>query len=54
MIGLSSDEGTLMMRKIMENRTIQIVDDKILALDIADIAKQAHYWRRSIRRPEGR
>jgi CRP-like cAMP-binding protein len=54
MVGLSPDDGNLMMRKIMENRTIQIVDDKILALDIGDIAKQAHYWRRSVRQPEAR
>jgi CRP-like cAMP-binding protein len=46
MVGLSPDEGALMMRKIMENRTIQIVDDKIFALDIQDIAKQAAFFSR--------
>jgi CRP-like cAMP-binding protein len=51
MVGLSMDDGAMMMRKVMENRTIQIVDDKILALDIQDIAKQAANFKRTIRKP---
>jgi CRP-like cAMP-binding protein len=50
MVGLSHEEGALMMRKVMENRSIQIVDDKILALDIQDIVKQAHYFKQAARR----
>jgi CRP-like cAMP-binding protein len=48
MVGLSQEDGALMIRKIMENRTIQIVDDKILALDIQDIAKQAAFYSRQV------
>ncbi|GHV73846.1 Crp/Fnr family transcriptional regulator [Spirochaetia bacterium] len=52
MVGLSPDEGALMMRKIMENRTIQIVDEKILALDIQDIVKQASLNSRPVRKSQ--
>jgi hypothetical protein len=51
MIGLTPEEGEPMMRKILENRSIQIVDDKIHTLDIREIVKRALYWRRAIHKP---
>jgi CRP-like cAMP-binding protein len=53
MVGLSPAEGELMIRKITENRNIQIVDDKIYVLNVWDIVKQAQAYRRTIWRAAG-
>jgi CRP-like cAMP-binding protein len=50
MIGLPPAEGELMMRKIMVNRKIQVVNDKIYVLDVRDIVQQAKAYRRAIRK----
>ncbi|GHV79939.1 Crp/Fnr family transcriptional regulator [Spirochaetia bacterium] len=53
MVGLSPEEGYMMMKKIMENRKIQLVNDKIYVLDIRDIAQQAQMYRRTARKAKG-
>jgi CRP-like cAMP-binding protein len=45
MVGLSSAEGSQVIRKLMNNRNIQLVNDKICTLDVFEIAKQAQYYR---------
>jgi CRP-like cAMP-binding protein len=45
MVGLSLSEGNMVMRKIMDNRKIQLVNDKICVLDVWEISKQAQYYR---------
>ncbi|GHV27728.1 Crp/Fnr family transcriptional regulator [Spirochaetia bacterium] len=50
MVGLSSQEGYQMMQKVMENRKIQLINDKIYVLDVRDIAQQAQMYRRTIRK----
>ncbi|MCL2878930.1 MAG: cyclic nucleotide-binding domain-containing protein [Treponema sp.] len=46
MVGLPQAEGGLVLRKMMENRKIQIVGDKIYAFDVSEIAKQTEYFRK--------
>jgi CRP-like cAMP-binding protein len=45
MVGLSQAEGSLVLKKIMDNRKIQLVNDKICVLDVWEISKQAQYYR---------
>jgi CRP-like cAMP-binding protein len=50
MVGIPQNEGALVLRKLMENKKLQIVKDKekdkIYAMDISDIAKQTEYYRK--------
>jgi CRP-like cAMP-binding protein len=50
MVGIPQNEGILVLRKLMENKKIQMVKDKdkdkIYSMDISDIAKQTEYYRK--------
>jgi len=46
MVGFSQGEGSLVGRKLMENRTFQIINDKIVVKDIKEIAKQNAYFKK--------
>ena len=46
MVGLSQGEGTLAGRKLMENKTFQIINDKIFVKDLKEIPKQLSYYRK--------
>jgi CRP-like cAMP-binding protein len=50
MVGIPQNEGVLVLRKLMENKKIQIVKDKdkdkIYTLDVSDVAKQTEYFRK--------
>ena len=46
MVGLPSIEGNMVLRKMMENKKIQVVGDKIYASHVSDIAKQTEYYRK--------
>ena len=46
MVGLPTAEGSLVLRKMMENKKIQIVNDKIYAMDVSEITKQTEYFRK--------
>jgi CRP-like cAMP-binding protein len=50
MVGLPPADGDLMIRKIIVNRKIQLVDGKIYVLDVRDIVQQAQAYRRTIRK----
>jgi CRP-like cAMP-binding protein len=45
MVGLSPVEGNQVIKKLMNNRNIQLVNDKICVLDVFEIAKQTQYYR---------
>jgi CRP-like cAMP-binding protein len=45
MVGISAGEGSMVMKKIMDNRKIQLVKDRIYVLDAREIARQAQYYR---------
>jgi CRP-like cAMP-binding protein len=46
MVGLPQGDGALVLRKLMENKKIQILRDKIYVIDISEIAKQTEYYRK--------
>jgi hypothetical protein len=50
MVGIPQQEGVLVLRKLMENKKIQIIKerdkDKIYVLDVSEIAKQTEYYRK--------
>ncbi|MDL2229303.1 cyclic nucleotide-binding domain-containing protein [Treponema sp. OttesenSCG-928-L16] len=46
MVGLPQGDGSLVLRKILENKKIQVVNDKIHVFDISEIAKQTEYYRK--------
>jgi CRP-like cAMP-binding protein len=50
MVGIPQNEGVLVLRKLMENKKIQIIKDKdkdkIYTLDVSDVAKQTEYFRK--------
>jgi CRP-like cAMP-binding protein len=45
MVGLSPVEGNQVIKKLMINRNIQILNDRICVLDVFEIAKQTQYYR---------
>jgi CRP-like cAMP-binding protein len=46
MVGLPQGDGALVLRKLMENKRIQILKDKIYAVDVSEITKQTEYYRK--------
>jgi len=46
MVGLSPAEGNLVLRKMVENKKIQIVNDKMHSMDVSEITKQSEYFRK--------
>jgi hypothetical protein len=50
MVGIPQSEGMMVLRKLMENKKIQIVKDKekdrIQCMDLSEIAKQTEYYRK--------
>jgi CRP-like cAMP-binding protein len=46
MVGLPQGDGALVLRKLMENRKIQILKDKVYAVDVSEIVKQTEYYRK--------
>jgi CRP-like cAMP-binding protein len=46
MVGLPQGDGTLVLRKMMENKKIQILRDKIYVADVSEVGKQTEYYRK--------
>ncbi|MDR1059110.1 MAG: cyclic nucleotide-binding domain-containing protein [Treponema sp.] len=46
MVGLGKSDGGMVLRKFLENKKIQIQNDRICTLDISDILKQTEYYRK--------
>ncbi|MCL2210681.1 MAG: cyclic nucleotide-binding domain-containing protein [Treponema sp.] len=46
MVGLSQGDGVTFGKKFMENKTFQIMNDKLFVKDIKEIAKQNAYYRK--------
>jgi hypothetical protein len=46
MVGLPPGEGNLVLRKMMENKQIQIVKDKVYVADLSEIVKQTEYYKK--------
>ncbi|MDR0474990.1 MAG: cyclic nucleotide-binding domain-containing protein [Treponema sp.] len=46
MVGLPQSEGSLVLRKILENKKIQILQDKVYTIEVCEITKQTIYFRK--------
>ena len=46
MVGLSQGDGAVVGKKLMENRTFQIMNDKIFVKDVKEIPRQNAYFRK--------
>ena len=46
MVGFSQGEGVLAGKKLMENRTFQLLNDKLFIKDLKEIIKQNSYYRK--------
>jgi CRP-like cAMP-binding protein len=54
MIGLSPTEGSALIKKLLLNRNIQLVNEQIAVSDVFEIAKQAQFFRNMQRREDSR
>jgi hypothetical protein len=46
MVGLPPGDGGLVFRKMLENKKVQVMKDKIYVLEISEIVKQTEYYRK--------
>jgi CRP-like cAMP-binding protein len=46
MVGLPQADGALVGKKMMENRIIQMLNDKLFVKDVKEIARQNGYYRK--------
>ncbi|MDR0473607.1 MAG: cyclic nucleotide-binding domain-containing protein, partial [Treponema sp.] len=46
MVGLPQAEGSLVLRKMLENKKIQILQDKVYTIEVCEISKQTEYFRK--------
>jgi len=46
MVGLSQGDGPLVMRKLLENSKIRVVDNKVTLTDVSEVVKQTEYYRK--------
>ena len=46
MVGLPPADGNLVLRKLLENQKIRVIDNKMNVTDVSDIVKQTEYYRK--------
>jgi len=46
MVGLPTAEGNMVIRKLLENPKIRVVDNKIALTDVSEVVKQTEYYRK--------
>jgi CRP-like cAMP-binding protein len=46
MVGIPQNEGTLVFQKLLKNKKIQVVNDKIHSTDVSEIFKHTEYYRK--------
>jgi CRP-like cAMP-binding protein len=46
MVGLPAVEGNLVLRKLMENPKIRVLDGKVALMDSSEVVKQTEYYRK--------
>jgi CRP-like cAMP-binding protein len=46
MVGIPLSEGALVLRKMMENKKIQVIQDKVHTVDVSEISRQTEYFRK--------
>ncbi|MDR2900074.1 MAG: cyclic nucleotide-binding domain-containing protein [Treponema sp.] len=46
MVGLPQKEGSLVVRKLLENPNIRVINEKMNAADVSEISRQTEYYRK--------
>jgi CRP-like cAMP-binding protein len=46
MVGLPVAEGNLVVKRLLDNKKVQVLDDKVAVNDVTDIQKQVEYYRK--------
>ncbi|GHV93427.1 Crp/Fnr family transcriptional regulator [Spirochaetia bacterium] len=46
MVGVNQGDGAALLHKLLQNRNIQLMNDKIFSMNVAEIIKQAEYYRK--------
>jgi CRP-like cAMP-binding protein len=46
MVGLTQGDGSIVVKKLLKNNSLQINNDKIFVTDVREIAKQTAYFRK--------
>jgi hypothetical protein len=46
MVGISQDDGAMILKRMMTNKMIQVKNDKIHVVDVMDIKKQNNYFQK--------
>jgi phage FluMu gp28-like protein len=46
MVGIPQKEASFVLRKMLENKNIKILKDKIFTEDVSEITKQTEYFRK--------
>jgi CRP-like cAMP-binding protein len=46
MVGLPVAEGNLVLRKVLENKKVQVIENKVLLTDVTEVQKQTEYYRK--------
>ncbi|MDR2500523.1 MAG: cyclic nucleotide-binding domain-containing protein [Treponema sp.] len=54
MVGLSKGDGSLVLRKLLENKELLILNDKIQTRNVTDIVKQAEFYQKMQRIEQSR
>jgi len=53
MVGLSQGDGNMVVQKLLQNRQIEVVQNKIVVTDVLEFNRQTNYYRkmREMERP---
>lgn len=46
MVGLPAAEGNLVLRKLLENQKVRVVENKFSIVDVSEVVKQTEYYRK--------
>ena len=46
MVGLPAAEGNMVLRKLLENQKVRVVDNKMALVDCSEVVKQTEYYRK--------
>jgi CRP-like cAMP-binding protein len=46
MVGLPASDGNLVLRKLMENSKIRVIDNKMAVTEVVEVGKQTEYYRK--------
>jgi CRP-like cAMP-binding protein len=54
MVGFSQNDGSMALQKMLQNRYIEIVQEKLCVTNVAEFSRQAYYYRKKLAMEEAR